>query len=338
MKRCFFSLAAWLLLVHPSSAPAQIPADMLEQATQLGEQLAREHLPAELLDQFEFPTPEMWDEFWNNLTRTLESGSLDDLAWMKPAVQSAIEMLRMTPVGEPYADWLEQRLDYFDMAEELVREVPAPPTAAPPVPPPPPPRRGDLKPAPRPKPAPPPPAINRRRMESARSRPKWEENLAGRPAPAGAVALAPRVKEVFRSEGMPVELIWLAEVESSFNPEARSPVGAAGLFQFMPATAQRFGLSVKPKDERLVPEKSAQAAAKYLRYLHGLFDSWPLALAAYNAGEGRVGKVLKSSSARTFEAIEDRLPVETQMYVPKVLATIALREKTNPATLPPPRK
>ncbi|MBU1694642.1 MAG: lytic transglycosylase domain-containing protein, partial [Verrucomicrobia bacterium] len=181
-------------------------------------------------------------------------------------------------------------------------------------------------------------AVSRRRLESARSRPKWEEKLAGRPAPARAAALAPRVKEVFRSEGMPPELIWLAEVESSFNPEARSPVGAAGLFQFMPATAQRFGLAVQPKDERLVPEKSAKAAASYLRYLHGMFNSWPLALAAYNAGEGRVGKALKSAGTRTFEAIEDSLPVETQMYVPKVLATIKLREKTDPAAMPPPRK
>ncbi|MBU1693632.1 MAG: hypothetical protein KKC51_06675, partial [Verrucomicrobia bacterium] len=115
MKHCFFTLAAWLILVHLSNAPAQIPADLLEQATQLGEQLAREHLPADLLDQFEFPSPEMWNDFWGNVTSTLESGSLEDLAWMKPAVESAIEMLRLVPVGAPYADWLEQRLDYFDM-------------------------------------------------------------------------------------------------------------------------------------------------------------------------------------------------------------------------------
>ncbi|HOW98814.1 MAG TPA: lytic transglycosylase domain-containing protein [Kiritimatiellia bacterium] len=313
-------------LAWPLAASAQLPDDLLEQAVQAGEQLAREHLPADLLDQYEWPSPETWTEFWTGLTQTLETGSLDDLAWLKPAAESAIEMLRMVPEGASYADWLQQRMDYFDMAEALVREVPAP---GQPPPPPPPARRGELKTPPRPKPAPPPPAVQQRRMESARSTSKWETKLSGRPAPARAAALAPRLKDIFRAEGVPPELIWLAEVESSFNPEARSPVGAAGLFQFMPATAQRFGLSVKPKDERLAPEKSAGAAAKYLRYLHGMFHSWPLAFAAYNAGEGRVGKLLKSAPARTFEAIQDRLPTETQMYVPKVLATIKLRERVD---------
>jgi membrane-bound lytic murein transglycosylase D len=120
------------------------------------------------------------------------------------------------------------------------------------------------------------------------------------------------------------------------NPSAKSPVGAAGLFQFMAPTARRFGLKSCPVDERFAPEKSAQAAAKYLKVLHQRFNSWPLALAAYNAGEGRVGRLLKNSSAKTFEAIEDSLPIETQMYVPKVMATVALREGVDPAKLPAP--
>lgn len=327
-------MAAWALF-SVSAALAQIPSDWLEQAVRVGEEIAREQLPADLLDQFEWPSPETWSGFWTGLTQTLESGSLDDLAWLKPTAESAIEMLRMVPEGQSYADWLQQRMDYFEMAEVLVREVPSP---GPRPPPPPPPKRGELKTPSRPKPAPPPPAVETRRRESAASQAKWEQKLAGRPAPARAAALAPRLKEIFRAEGMPPELIWLAEVESSFNPEARSPVGAAGLFQFMPATAQRFGLSLKPKDERLVPEKSARAAAQYLRYLHGLFHSWPLALAAYNAGEGRVGKLLKTAPARTFEAIQDRLPTETQMYVPKIQATIKLREKKDWAQWGPPSR
>ena len=120
------------------------------------------------------------------------------------------------------------------------------------------------------------------------------------------------------------------------NPSAKSPVGAVGLYQFMAPTVERFGLKTRPVDERLVPEKSALAAAKYLKVLHKQFNSWPLALAAYNAGEGRVGRLLKNSSAKTFEAIENSLPVETQMYVPKVMAIVALREGVDPAKLPAP--
>jgi membrane-bound lytic murein transglycosylase D len=120
------------------------------------------------------------------------------------------------------------------------------------------------------------------------------------------------------------------------NPSAKSPIGAAGLFQFMAPTARRFGLKTRPVDERLAPEKSARAAAKYLKVLHWQFNSWPLVLAVYNAGEGRVGRLLKNSSEKTFEAIEESLPIETQMYVPKVMATVALREGVDPAKLPAP--
>ena len=100
------------------------------------------------------------------------------------------------------------------------------------------------------------------------------------------------LKPVFADEQAPSELVWIAEVESSFDPQARSPAGAAGLFQLMPATARRFGLKTWPLDQRLNPEKSARAAAKYLDYLHGRFKDWRLALAAYNAGEGTVQKLL----------------------------------------------
>ena len=154
--------------------------------------------------------------------------------------------------------------------------------------------------------------------------------------PKNAKALVPALKDAFRSEGVPAPWVWLAEVESTMNPSAKSPVGAVGLYQFMVPTAQRFGLQTSPVDERLVPEKSAHAAAKYLKVLHKQFNSWPLALAAYNAGEGRVGRLLKSSSVKTFEGIESSLPVETQMYVPKVMATVALREGVDPEKLPAP--
>jgi membrane-bound lytic murein transglycosylase D len=139
--------------------------------------------------------------------------------------------------------------------------------------------------------------------------PYWDRVVVGRHPPAQAEKLVPRLKEIFVAEGLPPEWVWIAEVESSMNPKARSPAGARGLFQFMPATAQRFGMSVSWPDERADPEKSARAAAKYLRFLHGEFGSWPLALAAYNAGEGRVCRTLKAADgASSFSAIARKLP------------------------------
>jgi hypothetical protein len=135
------------------------------------------------------------------------------------------------------------------------------------------------------------------------------------------------VKErIFRAEGVPPEFVWQAEAESTFNPAARSPVGAVGLFQFMPATAQQFGLRLSPQDERLDAIKNARAAAKYLRMLHARFGNWPLAFAAYNCGEGRVSKTLRSTGGKTFDDIHDKLPAETRMYVPKSAALVQLRE------------
>ena len=94
----------------------------------------------------------------------------------------------------------------------------------------------------------------------------------------------------------------------------------------MPATAKRYGLRTSPLDQRLRPEDSARAAAKYLEFLHAQFKDWRLTLAAYNAGEGTVQRLLKQHQARTFDAIATHLPAETQMYVPRVEATLARRE------------
>jgi membrane-bound lytic murein transglycosylase D len=97
-----------------------------------------------------------------------------------------------------------------------------------------------------------------------------------------------------------------------------------------------MGLSLLPFDERTNPEKSARAAAKLLRKLHGMFGSWPLALAAYNSGEGTVRRALKANGATTYAGIADKLPSETRLYVPKVLALVALRAGVAPESLPAP--
>jgi membrane-bound lytic murein transglycosylase D len=154
----------------------------------------------------------------------------------------------------------------------------------------------------------------------------WEERLASRPWPARASEFVPLLKEIFAEEGVPPELVWIAEVESGFNPVARSRVGALGLFQLMPDTAEELGLSVDARDDRRDARMSARAAARYLRALRRQFQDWQLALAAYNAGPGRVTYWLASMEATTFAEIAVRLPEETQQYVPKVEATLWLRE------------
>ena len=164
----------------------------------------------------------------------------------------------------------------------------------------------------------------------------WKTKLARRPPPVTGRALIPTLKKVFKEEGVPVQLVWLAEVESSMNPSARNPGGAAGLFQFMPATAKRFGLRTHLPDERTHPEKSARAAARYLKFLYSQFHDWPLVLAAYNAGEGRVQGLLTRHKASSFDPIARHLPTETRLYVPKVEAVISLREGVDDLKLPPP--
>lgn len=137
-------------------------------------------------------------------------------------------------------------------------------------------------------------------------------------------------RKVFRDRGMPEELAYLAIVESGYNPVAISPAGAAGAWQFMPFTGTRFGLTQDWwMDERRDPYKSAEAAAEYLKKLHGDFNDWHLAIAAYNAGEGKIGRALDKTGTVTFfklteknHTLDDKaqLREETKQYVPRFLA------------------
>jgi len=146
------------------------------------------------------------------------------------------------------------------------------------------------------------------------------------------------LKRIFLQEGIPGELVWIAEVESAMNPRARSRAGAVGLFQLTSETAGRFGLRTGLRDERLHPEKSARAAARYLKILHREFGSWPLAIAAYNAGEGRVERALDYRGVSSFEEVAAFLPAETRSYVPRVMAIVADREGISPDALPEPSR
>ncbi len=136
----------------------------------------------------------------------------------------------------------------------------------------------------------------------------------------------PIMTEILNSHGVPGELVAVAMIESSFKPKA-SHRGAVGFWQFMAPTAKSMGLRVDQwVDERNDPIKSTHAAARYLKALHEQFGSWPLALAAYNAGDATVSNALKRKNAETFWEIakQGTLPGITCRYVPKVLATASI--------------
>ena len=136
------------------------------------------------------------------------------------------------------------------------------------------------------------------------------------------LALGVDASRIFAEEGIPVELLLVAAVESNYDPLARSPKGARGLWQLMPGTAARLGLRVGQRiDERTHPVRSTRAAAKYLREVYGQFEDWLLVLAAYNAGEARVHDAIRRASVRDFWLLSAKglLPDETRRYVPAVL-------------------
>ena len=121
---------------------------------------------------------------------------------------------------------------------------------------------------------------------------------------------------------LPLELKYLAIVESALNPAIRSRVGATGLWQFMYGTGKLFGLNTTSYvDERCDPYKSTVAACRYFTYLYGIYHDWSLVLAAYNSGPGNVNKAIRrSGGGRTYWEIRPYLPQETQGYVPAFIA------------------
>ena len=139
------------------------------------------------------------------------------------------------------------------------------------------------------------------------------------------------VQDALRAKGMPEDLLYLAMMESGLKPRAVSNVSAVGLWQFMSPTALQYGLRVDSYvDERRDPIGATEAALDYLNWLHERFGSWYLAAAAYNAGPGRVERVLrryadgKIGDENLFWEIVDHLPKETREYVPRLIAATIL--------------
>ncbi|MCK7559299.1 lytic transglycosylase domain-containing protein [Chitinophaga sedimenti] len=138
------------------------------------------------------------------------------------------------------------------------------------------------------------------------------------------------IEKVFKEHGVPEEMKYLALIESGFNTNARSRVGAVGAWQFMSATARVFGLNVGKKvDERKDFYKSTVAAAKYLNELNGQFDDWLLVVAAYNCGAGGVMRAQKMSGRDDFWGIQYFLPAESGNHVYKFIATGYILDRFN---------
>ena len=138
----------------------------------------------------------------------------------------------------------------------------------------------------------------------------------------------PLFEQILDENDLPLELKYLAIVESALDPKARSYVGAKGLWQFMYSTGKSFGLDVNNYvDDRSDPLKSTKAAAAYFKQLYQIFDNWDLALAAYNSGPGNVSKAIRRSGGHTnYWNIRPYLPKETADYVPRFYAILYLFE------------
>jgi membrane-bound lytic murein transglycosylase D len=266
------------------------------------EKWAKENLDDDALRALQDLDREKVKKFFADVQKQFQGQYVVDLAPFRDTARTVLPLLESYEETTPYAVWLKTRLDYLDVANEFRLTIP-PVKLTPGHPP-------EKFPNPAPQ----------------KEREVWLNKVAERQWPSASKQYISHLKPIFVTAKVPPELVWLAELESSFDPQARSPAGAAGLFQLMPATAKRYGLRTWPLDQRLNAETSAQAAAQYLGYLHGRFKDWRLALAGYNAGEGTVQGLLDRRKARTYDQIATSLPAETQMYVPKFEAILMRRE------------
>jgi membrane-bound lytic murein transglycosylase D len=163
--------------------------------------------------------------------------------------------------------------------------------------------------------------------------PDMKEKLAGFLSRSGTYM--PMISIKLEERDMPHDLIFLAMIESGFDPEAYSGADASGLWQFIAETGRRYGLEVDDElDERNHPDKATDAALDYLTELHDRFDSWYLAAAAYNTGENRVARIMReqtgserAGSEEAYYEIWEELPKETRDYVPLMIAAARIAKE-----------
>jgi membrane-bound lytic murein transglycosylase D len=294
-----------LFLAGSLVASAQDETVTLPDIIQGVQQFAQDNLDTNVLNALPRVDDPVVRQFFREAQRDFQGDYVVDIAALRQTAQAILPLLESSEETQPYAAWLKARMDYLDVADEIRLIIP-PPTV-------------ETNQPPRPVPNPPP----------QKERELWVKKVSAFPRPALANEYVPELKPVFTAQKIPPELVWVAEVESGFDRRALSPAGAAGLFQLMPDTARRFGLSLWPRDQRYQPEPSATASARYLKYLHDRFKDWRLALAAYNAGEGTVRKLLDRYKSDSYDAIAGHLPAETQMYVPRIEAVLQQREGAN---------
>jgi soluble lytic murein transglycosylase-like protein len=165
----------------------------------------------------------------------------------------------------------------------------------------------------------------------------WEQRLRTEPwlrdwteqSVARAAAYLPRLRAIMVENGVPPDLAFLPVIESGFEPRARGRSGEVGLWQLRRQTARRFGLQVtRKRDDRLHPERATLAAARYLRFLRARYGEWPLALAAYNAGERRIDRALARRPNADFWELADSgsLPRTSCEFVPRFFAVVRLAD------------
>ena len=164
----------------------------------------------------------------------------------------------------------------------------------------------------------------------------WERRVRSDPWIQASLARGerylPRLRAILAREGLPPSLALLPAVESGFDPHARGRYGELGLWQLRRPTARRFGLVVTARrDERLEPERATEAAARYLGALRQRYGEWPLALAAYNAGERRIDRALEREPNATFWELADhgRVPRTSRNFVSRFMALVRVADPTS---------